>query len=434
MRYPRRAVLGITMLAVAGMAMSGCGSSGGGGSADDKVTITYATPTTANEFPKGEGPIIEAFQKANPNITVKVEQTPLDNYNTKLTTAFRGGQGPDLGRVNHTDIQTFAAGGFLAPLDSAITENKIAIDSLIPGLVDVGKIGGKQMTLPLTTDTRALYYNPKLLKSKGIDKPPATWDELVADVKLFAGGDVYGYGFPTEGDYSLSYEAVGPYMKGAGGEILKSDGKASEAVAASSMGTSGAVKLLQDLVKTGAVPPGTDNMKGDTLYQLFAQDKLAFMLGGPWAKSALETNNPNIKYGTDFQTAVVPVQKAGDPSGSTAGGWQIGVFKNSKNKEAAGKLLAFIMERENLITINKPEAFPPLKDGLSTSPWSDDPFYTAYNEILPHAGLPIAPVARMAEVSAAFQKSVLPSLVDPSKSAEQALKDFDEQVNSQILN
>lgn len=290
------------------------------------------------------------------------------------------------------------------------------------------------MTLPITTDTRALFYNPALLKAKGIEKPPATWADLIADVKMFAGGDVYGYAFPSDTDYALTYETVGPYMKGASGAILKSDGKISKAVAADSTGTVDAVKLIQDLVKTGAVPPGIENMKGDTLGQLFAQNKLAFMLGGPWIRTLLETNNPNIKYGTDYKTAVVPVQKSGDPSGSTAGGWQIGVFKNSKNQDAAGKLLAYIMEPKNLIELNKTEAFPPLKDGLSGAPWSNDPFYKAYNEILPHAGLPIPPVSRMAEVSAAFEKTVIPVIVDPSKSAKSALKDFDQQVNTQILN
>jgi multiple sugar transport system substrate-binding protein len=430
MRSRSTTAVGLAALAIAGLTLAGCSA---GGSDNGKVTITYATSAGADVFNKGEKVLIDAFQKANPNITVKVEQIPLANYNTKLTTEFRGGQGPDLGRVNHTDIQTFAAGNFLAPLDSIIKDDKIDTDQLIPGLVDVGKVAGKQMTLPIGTDTRALFYNPALLKSKGIDKPPATWEELLADVKLFAGGDVYGYGFPSDTDYALTYETVGPYMKGADGEILKSDGKTSKAVAADSDGTLAAVKLIQDIVKTGAVPPGTDNMTGDTLGQLFAQNKLAFMLGGPWVKATLETNNPNIKYGTDYETSVVPVQKAGEPSGSTAGGWQIGVFKNSKNQAAAGKLLAYIMERENLITLNKAEAFPPLKDGLSTSPWSDDPFYKAYNEILPHAGLPLPPVTRIAEVSAAFEKTVIPVIVDPSKSAESALKDFDQQVNTQIL-
>lgn len=431
MRSRSTTAVGIATLAIAGLTLAGCSSTGG--SDNGKVTITYATSTTAEIFNQGEKPLIDAFQKANPNITVKVEQIPLDNYNTKLTTEFRGGQGPDLGRVNHTDIQTFAGGGFLAPLDSIISDNKIDTGALIPGLVDVGKVTGKQMTLPITTDTRALFYNPTLLKAKGIEKPPATWAELIADVKMFAGGDVYGYGFPSDNDYSLTYETVGPYMKGADGAIVKSDGKTSKAVAADSAGTVAAVKLIQDIVKTGAVPPGTDNTTQDTLAQLFAQNKLAFMLGGPWMKASLETNNPNIKYGTDYETAVVPVQKAGDPSGSTAGGWQIGVFKNSKHQDAAGKLLAFIMQSKNLIDLNKAEAFPPLKDGLSTSPWSDDPFYKAYNEILPHAGLPMPPVSRIAEVSAAFEKTVIPVIVDPSKSAESALKDFDQQVNSQIL-
>ncbi|MGW5188071.1 ABC transporter substrate-binding protein [Kribbella sp. NPDC004138] len=421
------------LVLIAAAATAGCGGGGGKEASNDgPVTITYAAPGNGDGLAHGEGPIIKAFERANPQITVKIEEIPFAEYNTKLTTVFRGGQGPDLGRVNHTDIQTFAGGGFLAPLDDVIRSDKIAIDSFIPALVDTGKVGGKQMTLPLTTDTRVLFYNPRLLKSKGIAKPPATWDELISDVQKFAGSGVYGYGFPSDSDYALTYETVGPYMKAAGGEILSGDDEP-QAKAAESAGTVDAVKLIQELVKTKAVPPGTSNMKADALYQLFSQNKIAFMLGGPWVRTALQTNKPAIAYGTDYATAPVPVKTAGDPSGSTAGGWQIGVFKNSKHQEAAGKLLAFMLEHDNLVAINKAEAFPPLKDGLTAKPWSDDPFYQAYEDVLPHSGLPLPPIARIAEVSAAFEKTVLPVIVDPSKPAEPALKDFDEQVNQRIL-
>lgn len=419
--------------ALLALAVAGCSKASDSPTtpADKPVTITYVTPAENAVLTKGEKPLITAFEQANPNITVKITQIPTANYNTKLITEFRGGQGPDILRVNHTDIQTFSNGGFLAPLDDTIGNDKIDTGALIPGLLEAGKVRGKQMTLPLTTDTRVLFYNPKLLKQHGISAPPATWADLLKDTKAFAGTKAYGYGFPTESDYSMSYDAIGPYMKGAGGELLNADG--SKADAADSQGTLKAVQLVQDIVKTGAVPPGIGSTSGDTLAQLFSQNKLAFMLGGPWVRASLEEDNPKITYGKDYMTAPVPVETSGQPSGSTAGGWQIGISKSSQNVDAAGKLLSFLMQPDNLVKLNADEAFAPTTNGLSSEPWASDPFYQAYSTVLPNAGLPITPVARLVEVSAAFEAAVRPVIVSPDKPASAALQAFDTKTNAGIL-
>lgn len=432
----RVAVAASTVLALGILTACSSGDSTSDGASGDTpvVTVNYAAPTEQSVFEAGEKVVIDAFVAANPDVKVEVELIPLANYNTKLTTEFRGGGGPDIGRVNHTDIRSFAAGGFLAPLDDAIAANNIAVDKLIPGLVDVGQYGDDQVTLPLTTDTRVLYYNPRLLEAQGIVGPPATWEELVADVAKFAGTDVYGYGLRSDNDYSFSYETTGPYMVQAGGELIAPKGEGAEAVAATSDGTIAAVELIQDIVKTGAVPPGVGQFSEEAIGQLFGQDKLAFTTGGPWLRTQIQAVNPEFVYGTDFATAPIPVREAGQSSGSTAGGWQIGVFENSNQKEAAGRLLAFMMQPENLATLNAVEAFPPTKDGLSNEPWASDPFYDAFRETLPGSSLPILPVARMAEVSAAFQNILEPYVVDPSKPASEGLAAFDDEVNSTILN
>lgn len=426
MRLKGRAVVGAAVVALAGTALVGCSSSSSSG----PVTITYVTGNTGVTLQKGEQALITSFEKKNPDIKVKVESIPFADYDTKLTTELRSGAGPDIGRVNHTDIQTWAGAGFLSPLADAISSNKIDLSNFIPGLVEIGKIKGQQLTLPLTTDARAFWYNPSLLTKAGIDKPPATWDELVTDAKKFNGTGVYGFAFASDNDYSLTYESVGPWMKVADGKILNTDG--SKAVSASSGGTVAAVELLQSLVKAGVTPPGENKLDQNTMAQLFSQGKLAFMLGGPWQQTALLTDNPKATYGTDYATTVLPVQSEGQPTATVAGGWQVGIFKNSQHKEAAGKLLAFLAQPENLKKLNALEAFPPIKNGLTGAPWNTE-FFKAFNDVLPHAGLPMTPVSQISQVSATFESTILPAITNPNQSASSALKSFDQQVNSQIL-
>lgn len=416
-------------LSTVGILIAGCSPAADGGD-DGPITLTYVTSVEDATLAAGEMPAIEAFEKANPDIDVKVEQIPFGEYNTKIQTEMRGGGGPDVGRVNHTDIQTYAAADFLLPLDDAIDDGTIDTEPLIPGLVEVGQVRDAQLTLPLTTDARVLFVNTRLLTANGIDAPPTTWDELLTAVKAFAGTDVYGYGFPLDSDYSLSYESAGPYINTAGGAILNEDGSA--AVAAKDDATVDALQLLQDIVATGAVPPGLDNLAGDALAQLFASDKLAMMLGGPWVRPQIESYNDQLVYGEDWVTVPVPVQNDGDKSSSTAGGWQIGAFKNTDHPEAAMKLVAWMVQAENLENINREEAFPPTKDGLDVAPWSDDPFFDAFAEVLPNSRVPITPVPRMAEVSAAFENVLEPVIVKGSGSVEDALGEFDSQADAII--
>jgi len=400
------------------------------GSSGEKVSITWAT-TNSDSTLAAEQKIADAFMAANPDITVKVDAINFADYDTKLNTSLRSGQGPDVFRVNHPNVQAWTNAGYLADLTQPIADNGVDTAKFIPGLLQIGQVGGKQYALPIDTDARAFWYNPKLLKKAGIDAPPASWDELVTDVAKFKDSGTYGYVYRTDSDYAMAYEAVGPYLKTAGGHILSTDTPA-QAVAGTDPGTIAAVTLLQKIAATGAVPPGESNMSEATSYKLFASGKVAMMTGGPWVRDAIMKNNPDLKFGTDYALAVIPPQEVGGTSGSAAGGWQIGVNAKSKNAAAAAKFMAFFETPENLVTLASNNSFPPLVDGMSGEPFASDPFFDAFKELLPNSGLPITPVAQMAQVSAAFEVAAR-AAVNEGKDVTAELTAFDKKVNEQIL-
>lgn len=398
---------------------------------DATITLRYTTPLTTEVIDLGERPLIEEFMRQNPDIRVEIEQIPFSNYNTRLTTEIRGGAGPDVGRVNHSDVRLFSGARFLLPLDEAIAAHGIDTGAFIPGLLGVGQIGGVQMTLPMTTDARVLFYNPRLLAEAGFGAPPANWDELIAVTAAFAGTEVAGYGLVSDSDFALSYNHLGPYIIGAGGMLLNADGTA--AIASESDGAVAAVEMMQALVRTGGTTPNIEATSGANLSQMFAQDRLAMVLGGPWTRTSILNANPDLVYGTDFATAAVPVREAGMASGSVAGGWHMGIFANTAHPEAAARLVAFLTQPESLVALNAAEAFPPLVGGLDNEPWSSDPFFAAFDAVLPGSNVPFTPVDRFAEISAAFGRAMTPVLADPARSARDALAGFDRQVNQQIL-
>jgi ABC-type glycerol-3-phosphate transport system substrate-binding protein len=410
--------------------------SGTSSGSSEKVTITWATTNSGSTLP-AEQKIADAFTAANPNITVKVDAINFSDYDTKLNTSLRSGQGPDVFRINHPNVQAWTNAGYLADLTQPIADNQIDTAKFVPGLLDIGKVNGKQYSLPIDTDARAFWYNPKLLEKAGLvdadgkAKPPSTWDELVDAVAKFKGSGTFGYVYRTDSDYAMAYEAVGSYIKTAGGQILSTDAQP-QAVASTDENTIAAVTLLQKIAATGAVPPGESNMSEQTSNTLFANGKVAMMTGGPWVRDAILKAKPKLQYGTDYALAPIPTPEAGGTSASASGGWQIGVNAKSKNAAAAAKFLAFFEQPDNLISLASSNSFPPVLDGMNGEPFASDPFYDAFKQLLPNSGLPITPVPQMAQVSAAFE-SAARAAVNEGKDVRAQLAAFDKKVNEQVL-
>lgn len=437
-QHRRRTRTAVVAAAVSLLTLASCSTARGPSPAAPSggtTTITWATSSDGATL-EAERKIVDAFQSANPSITVKVEPTNFADYDTKMTTALRSGQGPDVFRVNHPNVQAWSSAGYLADLGPTITSEKIDTSAFIPGLLAIGSVDGVQRTLPVDTDCRAFWYNPRLLVKAGIvdgsgkAQPPTTWSQLLSDVAKFKGQDTYGYVYRTDSDYAMAYEAVGPYLKAAGGQVLTANG-APKAVAATDPNTVAAVKLLQQIAAT-SVPPGEANMAEATSEKLFASGKVAMMTAGPWARANMLQMNPKLKLGTDYAVTTIPTPTAGGTSASASGGWQIGLNAKSKNQAAAAKFLAFFEQSQNLVSLATTTSFPPLVDGMTGAPFGTDPFYKPFQEMLPHSGLPITPVAQLAQVAAAFEVAGR-AAVNQKEDVTTALTKFDQQVNEQVL-
>ncbi|NHB85997.1 sugar ABC transporter substrate-binding protein [Tessaracoccus sp. HDW20] len=385
--------------------MTGCstaGNTGGSGSTEAptggaQVTITWATTNSPGTL-AAEQKIVDAFMADNPDVKVNVDAINFADYDTKLNTSLRAGQGPDVFRVNHPNVQAWQQAGYLAPLDEAITANDVAKDKFIPGLLEVGALDGKQYTLPIDTDARAFWYNPKMLKEAGIvdaegnAKAPETWDELVDAVAKFKDSGKFGYVYRTDSDYAMAYEAVGPYMKTADGALLTPTARPRPSPPRTRV-PSPPSRCCSASRPPAPFPRRVEHERADQLLPVRRgpgrhDDRR------PWARDALLKVSPDLKLGEDYALAPIPVPKAGDPSASTSGGWQIGMNAKSKQQEAAGRFLAYFEKAENLTTLASSTSFPPLIDGMEGEPFASDPFYDAFKEILPHSGLPIRPVPR----------------------------------------
>jgi multiple sugar transport system substrate-binding protein len=203
------AVLGAVSMAACSSGGSGSGSgSGSGGSSGGHVTITVGCepPKTQAAQRKFFLQDIALFEKANPNVTVKGDDTnPCDDpatFDAKLAS----GKMDNVFYTYFTDAANVINSGQAADISKYASQVK-NLGDIQSDLVNLYRQGGTSSGalygVPVSNYTLGLLYNKQLFQRAGLNpnQPPATWDQVRADAKKISalGGGVVGYG-----DYSAA--------------------------------------------------------------------------------------------------------------------------------------------------------------------------------------------------------------------------------------
>ena len=129
----------------------------------------------------------DQYMADHPNVDIKITVLENEAFKTKLTTTMQAGKVPDI-------FQSWG-GGTLAEQAQAGLVQDISeptpdwIGDLNEAGVGLYQVDGKQYGVPYNLGMVGVWYNTALFEKAGIDEPPATWDEFLADVeKLKAAG------------------------------------------------------------------------------------------------------------------------------------------------------------------------------------------------------------------------------------------------------
>jgi raffinose/stachyose/melibiose transport system substrate-binding protein len=181
-RLRRRRLAGVAAAAaVAALALTSCSSGGGGQqAADAKQTITWWSWNPDN---KSDKQWIDAFEKEHANITVKHRFIQYSDYVNAVRLAATTSSGPDV-----FGLQVGALTNQFAPLTvdlGPLAEKGIGADWKDQlNATEQLAVDGKQVGLPwMVTGGGLIWYNQGLLADLGIDAPPTTLDEWLADCK-----------------------------------------------------------------------------------------------------------------------------------------------------------------------------------------------------------------------------------------------------------
>ncbi len=227
----------------------------------------------------------------------------------------------------------------------------------IQGITTAAVLGadGKSYGVPISTDSRGIYYNMEIFAAAGIETPwqPQSWADIIeAGKKIVASGqDVEPFYLivGSSNGEAVSMQTFEMLLYGTGDELYE-DGKwviNSQSI----LDTFGFINDVYNTEKVGVsmdIALATD--AGDQVAKAMSENKAAMFLttctdSGKWASTgAFPVDDVESKIGF----AAMPTQNGGEPATVTmSGGWSWAISEHCENKDLAFEFLAFCGNQEN---------------------------------------------------------------------------------------
>ncbi|ONI80169.1 sugar ABC transporter substrate-binding protein [Saccharothrix sp. ALI-22-I] len=337
----RKALVALTAVA---LVTAGCGS---GGAADETgpVTLTVSVWNLA-ATPEFQA-VFDAFEAANPDVTVEPVDILAEDYPAKVTTMLAGGDTTDVITMkNVTDYSRYASRGQLAEVTDLVQAKG---DAKLAGL-DAFDVEGKYFALPYRNDYWVLYYNKKLFDAAGIAYPEnLTWDQYADVAKKLTKGEgeqkVYG-------TYHHTWRSVIQAISAA-----QTD---SDQITGDFEFFADQYKMALDLQQAGATLD-FGSAKQASYRTMFETEKTAMMPMGTWYVAGVLKNKAEGKTAVDWGIAPMP-QRPGASGITTFGSpTAFAVNKKAKHAATAKKFVEFAAGMDGAKAITKVGVVPSLQ-------------------------------------------------------------------------
>lgn len=337
-------------------AVASCSSGGGSGGGRTTVRMWSWYGEQQDEWPR----LIEAFEEANPSITIenRLFGTP-DQYLPALAAAVSGGDVPEI-FAPHIRALSYGEAGISADLNAELGSDFLT--DFFQSTIDEYTLDGKQYALGWMAQTFGIFYNPDLMAAAGVTGEPETWDDLIAAaaaVNATGKAAVAASANPSTSGLDfflplLAQVSDDPtfYLR-----LDKLDGVTYEdPVVIQSL------ELLQRIVRGGVFQDGINGTSGDQAVQLFFTEGSAMLFNGSWTPQGLELNAPQefvAKYKVMQTPALAPGARHYTANQAGAG---LAVSATSQAKEAALEFVRFLYTPDQYAqTMNNSNSMPSTK-------------------------------------------------------------------------
>lgn len=354
------ALLSLLVILAASLAACSNGTSAGSG----KVTINWWHINTTDPLKTDWQTLANQYMASHPNVTIKITVIENDPFKTKLNTAMQAGTPPDIfqswgGGV----LQQYARAGLMKDITADLQKDGWG-DSFSSAALNLYGYNGKYYGVPWDVGAVGFWYNKALFARAGIQQPPATWADFLADIaKLKVAGITpiaLGEKDKWPGAFYWEYLAVRLGGKDAFDKAYNRNGGAFTDPTFVQAG-----QYLQQLVALQPFQNGFLGAGYDTDERpLMGNSKAAMELMGQWAPSnnaASATDKKGPEFGF-FPFPTLPDQK-GTPTDVLGGGNGFGIGKNAPPETV--DFVKFLTSAENQRAEAKKGALlPPVKAAL----------------------------------------------------------------------
>jgi multiple sugar transport system substrate-binding protein len=276
--------------------------------------------------------LIKQFEASNPGVTVKVTALPWDSAHSKYQTSIAGESTPDIAQMGTTWMSDFATA--FDPVPSSIDTS-----GMFDGAKSTAVVNGSTVGVPWYVDTRVIYYRTDLAQKAGYPTPPTTFADFKAMAKAMQtkAGAKWGIGLPTGA--ADSFQSILPFIWSSGASLTNSD---DTKWTFDTPAMISALKYYQSFFTEGIASKVPDTGAGAG-QAAFVSGATPMEIGGPSEIGSLAQAG-GASFADKYSVMQIPKQSS---STSFVGGSDLVVFKHSKNRDAAWKLVQFLSQPNN---------------------------------------------------------------------------------------
>jgi multiple sugar transport system substrate-binding protein len=413
-------LLRTTVVSASLLAMLAGGAMVGTAIAQDKITLTFVRPGSPEAVKKVYQPILDAFMKLHPNVTIQPTYMGFDEMFQRMPLAAATGKLPDVFMPPGLLMPPLAANNVLLPLgDSIPPELK---SDIAQSYWDAATWNGQIVAVPAVINPQALWYNADLFKQAGLDpdKPPTTWDELVADAKAITEKT----GVPGMGVYGFKRNDVVDELAAvvqSNSDVWYWDQK-NQAIRPD-VDVTGGLQFLTDLVQKDKVTqPDVDAYSSDDVRGMLRDGKVAMVISSPPTLSVVGKD-------PKFRTALMPVGPTGKAS-SVANMDPWVVSATTQHADMAKELVWFLSSAENVnIAATGYGTLPPLSSVIANNPTYKSGIWPAFVDTMTkrafYSTKPITPQMSMStDTIPNMAQQALTGKMSPADSLTQLFKSY----------
>ncbi|PTA66352.1 ABC transporter substrate-binding protein [Deinococcus arcticus] len=326
-------------------------------SANAQTTVTFWTWYLSPKFDGYIKSTIAAFEKANPGIKVQWFDKQ-DSMVQDFISSVNLGNAPDVVNLNIDETQKAAQNGFLraaSDFTPAATLNRTFYAQSLRNFTQSGKVYAYPWYGWINEGV--LLYNPELLQKAGLSRAPRTSSEMLSYAKTIkdktgAFGWVPALKDPNTASFLGFFYAEGL-------PIYSADGRA----VFNSARHAALLNQYVTLFRGGYIPEDAVRREAFQLAtELYAQNRVAMIVGGPQALTRIKDTNPGL-----YAKTVVTNAPVGPANVQTGGSMGLVIPRASKNPEAAAKLAAFFTNNANQLAFAKVVPVVPTTLGAQTA-------------------------------------------------------------------